>query len=251
MTFNTQSKNRNKIKRDTGRHILNGLTLNIKRRATSKVTHPIIFWKGTENKCQLSLVNRCSHAHTHHTQTQATHLEGKRLIKRFKLQQKVKKNPKRYSSLRSIFWRRQWKTEQSELAVKGSSFNGCLPLTCLIVTKLRIDSVHHHDKENPRGSTPLHLPYRCLPKLRSRVRIWRAGQCPPSPPPPPPISKLITDSVHFWQKNPGGNPYTCLIGLDLGGGFGDGTQPTTNFQEYPRSENRKYFINWTSLDQLR
>ena len=204
MTFNTQSKNRNKIKRDTSRHILNGLTLNIKRRETSKVTHPIIFWKGTENKCQLSLVNRCSHAHTHHTQTQATHLEGKRLIKRFKLQQKVKKNPKRYSSLRSIFWRRRWETEQSELAVKAFSFNGCLPLTCLIVTKLRIDSVHHHDKENPRGSTPLHLPYRCLSKIRSRVRIWRAGQCPPSP--PPPISKLITDSVHFWQKNPGGNP---------------------------------------------
>ena len=133
-----------------------------------------------------------THARKHHTHTQATHLEGKRLIKRFKLQQKVKKNPKRYSSLGSIFWRRRWKTEQSELAVKASSFNGCLHLTCLIVTKLGIDSVHHHDNENPRGSTPLHLPHRCLSKIRSRVRIWRAGQhtsttkyqkCPPIPPP--------------------------------------------------------------------
>ena len=29
---------------------------------------------------------------------------------------------------------------------------------------------HHHDNENPRGSTPLHLPYRYLSKIRSRVR---------------------------------------------------------------------------------
>ena len=29
---------------------------------------------------------------------------------------------------------------------------------------------HHHDNENPRRSTPLHLPYRYLCKIRSRVR---------------------------------------------------------------------------------
>ena len=51
---------------------------------------------------------------------------------------------------------------------------------------------YHHDNENPRGNTPLHLPYRYLSKIRSRVRIWRAGQHTPTTkyqecPPPPPV----------------------------------------------------------------
>ena len=46
MTFHTQSKNRNKIKRDIGRHILKDLNFNIKKRETLKTTHPtMIFWK--------------------------------------------------------------------------------------------------------------------------------------------------------------------------------------------------------------
>ena len=45
MTFHKQSKSRNKIKRDIGRHILNDLNFNIKRRETLKATHPTIFWK--------------------------------------------------------------------------------------------------------------------------------------------------------------------------------------------------------------
>ena len=44
MTFHTQSKNHNKIKRDIGRHILNGLNFNIKQRETLKATHPTIFY---------------------------------------------------------------------------------------------------------------------------------------------------------------------------------------------------------------
>ena len=44
MTFQTQSKNHHKRKRDIGRHILDGLNFNIKQRETSKVTHPTIFY---------------------------------------------------------------------------------------------------------------------------------------------------------------------------------------------------------------
>ena len=43
MTFLTQSKNRNKIKRDIGRHILNDFNFNIKGRENLKATHPTIF----------------------------------------------------------------------------------------------------------------------------------------------------------------------------------------------------------------
>ena len=43
MTFHTQSNNRNKIKVDIGRHILNDLNLNIKRRENLKATYPVIF----------------------------------------------------------------------------------------------------------------------------------------------------------------------------------------------------------------
>ena len=57
MTFHTHSKNRNRIKRDTGRHILNGLNFNIKRRETSRATHPTIFKKGTKKSASDSLRN--------------------------------------------------------------------------------------------------------------------------------------------------------------------------------------------------
>ena len=44
MTFHTQSKTRNNIKRDIGgRHILNGFNFNKKQRETSKATNPTIF----------------------------------------------------------------------------------------------------------------------------------------------------------------------------------------------------------------
>ena len=45
MTFHTQSKNRNKIKRDIGGHILNDLNINKKKRENLKATHPTIFWE--------------------------------------------------------------------------------------------------------------------------------------------------------------------------------------------------------------
>ena len=51
MTFHTQSNNRNKIKVDIGRHILNDLNLNIKRRKNLKATYPVIFENGTDKKC--------------------------------------------------------------------------------------------------------------------------------------------------------------------------------------------------------
>ena len=50
MTFHTQSKNRNRIKRDSGRHILNGLNFNITRSETSKATHPIPYLKNAFKK---------------------------------------------------------------------------------------------------------------------------------------------------------------------------------------------------------
>ena len=43
MTFHTQSKTRNNVKRDIGRHILNGFNFNKKQRETSKATNPTIF----------------------------------------------------------------------------------------------------------------------------------------------------------------------------------------------------------------
>ena len=43
MTFHTQSMTRNNIKRDIGRHILNGFNFNKKQRETSKATNPTIF----------------------------------------------------------------------------------------------------------------------------------------------------------------------------------------------------------------
>ena len=44
MTFHTLSKNRNKIKRHFGRHILNDLNFNIKKKNLI-ATHPPIFQK--------------------------------------------------------------------------------------------------------------------------------------------------------------------------------------------------------------
>ena len=44
LTFHMLNKNRNKIKRDIGRHIFNDLNFNIKKK-NLKATHPTIFQK--------------------------------------------------------------------------------------------------------------------------------------------------------------------------------------------------------------
>ena len=77
----------------------------------------------------------------------------------------------------------------------GGGLKTCLWWTIIMITKIPGEV-----------STPLHLPYRYLSKIRSRVRIWRAGQHTPTtiyqelPPPPPPLGVL---------------PYTCLTGIGL------------------------------------
>ena len=89
--------------------------------------------------------------------------------------------------------------KHSTLDSNTSSFNGCLRSTCVIVTKLVIDSVNHQDNENPRGSTLLHLPYRYWSEISSRVRIWRASQHTPtsnSRECPPRITKFI-----IWYRS--------------------------------------------------
>ena len=103
--FSHTEQNRSKIKGDIGRHILNGLNFNIKRRETSNATHLTIFWGRHWKKIPMialetSLFHGCAHTHTH-THTCYTYTEicnhvlgGNKLFKRFKLQQKVRKNPK-------------------------------------------------------------------------------------------------------------------------------------------------------------
>ena len=136
--------------------------------------------------------------------------------------------------------------KKSMLVSNTSSFNGCHRLTYFIVTKLTIDSVHHHhDDENPSGSTPLHLPYGYWSEIRSRVRIWRARQHTPTTNsqeyPPPRITKLMIDSVHFLAQKSRVTPlylpyrYWSEIASRIRIGRVGRHTPTT------------YFINWPSL----
>ena len=113
---------RNQIKlRDIGSHILNDLNLNIRRRENLKVTQTTIFWKWHWQKVpviawETSLFNGCTHTHTHlatNTERFAIMSLGReKNIKKFNLQQKLKKNHKRYSS-HNIFWRRRWQSAVS------------------------------------------------------------------------------------------------------------------------------------------
>ena len=115
---------RNQIKlRDIGSHILNDLNLNIRRRENLKVTQTTIFWKWHWQKVpviawETSLFNGCTHTHTHtHLATNTERfaimsLGREKNIKKFNLQQKLKKNHKRYSS-HNIFWRRRWQSAVS------------------------------------------------------------------------------------------------------------------------------------------
>ena len=82
--------------------------------------------------------------HTSYTEKEICNhiLEGRKLIKRLKLQQKVKKNPKRYSSQHLL---KETMKKCSMLVSNTSLFNGCLPLICFIVTTLIIDSVYFDD----------------------------------------------------------------------------------------------------------
>ena len=128
MNFHTQNKNRNKIKRDTGRYIFNGLNFNIKRRETSKATHPTIFckrhWKESANDSFRDVFIQWMYTQTHtHTQREIWNhvLERKKLVKRFKLQQKVKK--KKTQKVASF----EGDDEKAQYAsLKTSSFNDFL-----------------------------------------------------------------------------------------------------------------------------
>ena len=114
---------RNQIKlRDISSHILNDLNLNIRRRENLKVTQTTIFWKWHWQKVpviawETSLFNGCTHTHTHTSSHKhreiCNHVSWKgKNIKKFNLQQKLKKNHKRYSS-HNIFWRRRWQSAVS------------------------------------------------------------------------------------------------------------------------------------------
>ena len=156
-----------------------------------------------------------------HTRTVATHrrqicnhvLEGNKLIKRFKLEQKVKKNHKRYSSWHLL---KETMKKLSTLASNTSSFyDGCLCLTWFIVTKLILIAFITITTKIPRGVLS-YLPYRYWSEIRSRVRIWRAGKHIPHPGYPSDLSVNNMIAFIVWTKNPGGViPYICLIGIGL------------------------------------
>ena len=76
---------------------------------------------------ETSLFNGCICTHTQlasYTEREICNhvLEGKRLLKRFKLQPKLKKNPKRYSSQHLL---KETMKKHNTLASKTSSLNGC------------------------------------------------------------------------------------------------------------------------------
>ena len=101
LTLHTLSENRNKIKRDIGRHILNNLNFDIKKKnlksdpsyrllkmalsAIDSLTEIFIQWVYTNTLQPQTLRNAI------------TFWKGK-IIYKFTLQQIVKKNPTRYSS---------------------------------------------------------------------------------------------------------------------------------------------------------
>ena len=130
---------------------------------------PTIAWE--------TIFNGCTHTQSSYTHREICNhvLEGKNSSKGLNFNKKWRKTSK--GTHCSIFWRRQWKSTV-RLSFKHIfiNFNSCLCLTWFIVTKLIIYSFYHHNNENPKGNTPSHLPQRYWSEIRSRVRIWRAGQ---------------------------------------------------------------------------
>ena len=82
------------------------------------------------------------------------------------------------------------------------SFNGCLLVTCFIITKLIIYSFYHHNNENLGGSAPLHLLHRYWSEIRFGVRIQRAGQHTPHHDVPGMPNRICqsSDRPHFVNK---------------------------------------------------
>ena len=183
--------------RDIARHILNGLIFNKKRRETSKATLLPSSGDGTEKKFhgETSLFNGCTY-----TQREICNhvLEGKKLIKRFKLQQKWGK-PQNVLTVASFEGDDE---KRSTLASNTYSFNGCLLLTCFIITKLIIYSFYHHNNENLWESSPLHLLHRYWSEIRFGVRIQRAGQHTPHHDVPGIPNRICqsSDRPHFVNK---------------------------------------------------
>ena len=146
--------------------LFNGLNLNIKRRETLKATHPTIFWEeGTGKKCQCDNLRdvfiQWMYTHTlqPHTERFAiTFWKGKNSSKGLNFNKQRRKTTK--GTHRTQHLLKKTMKKHSMLASNSSSFNGCLCLTCFIVTKSIIDRVYRCDNEILQGSTPLHLPYR-------------------------------------------------------------------------------------------
>ena len=146
---------------------------------------------------EMSVFNGCRH-----TEICNHVLEGKKLIKRFKLQQRVKKNHRRYS-----LWHRLKETmkKHSMLASNTSSLNLCLCLMSFIANNFIVFITIGKNNENSQGSFPLHLSQRYWSEIRFGVRIWRARQHPPTVksqehPPPPIFQLIINDSIQFANK---------------------------------------------------
>ena len=54
---------------------------------------------------------------------------------------------------------------------------------------------YHHDNENLRGSTPLHLPYRYLSKITPTTKYQE------TPPPPPPVGGTpLHLPYRYWSQ---------------------------------------------------
>ena len=114
---------RNQIKlRDISSHILDDLNLNIRRREKLKVTQTTLYLlkmaltkSASDSLRDIFILWMYTHTHTssHKHREICNHVSWKgKNIKKFNLQQKLKKNHKRYSS-RNIFWRRRWQSAVS------------------------------------------------------------------------------------------------------------------------------------------
>ena len=149
MTFHTQSKNRSEIKRDIGRHILNGLIFNIKGTETYLKSDPSYHLlkralkKGPMIAWETFLFNGCTHTHTHNTPATNskrfafTFWKRKNSSKGLNLT-KSEEHPQKLLIVASF--------EEDDEKAQYAFFKHILINSC---TKLIIDSVHSENINSP------------------------------------------------------------------------------------------------------
>ena len=141
----------------------NGLNLNIKQRETLKATHPTIFCeKGTGKQCQCDNLRdvfiQWMYTHTLQPHTERFAImfwKGKNSSKGLNFNKQWRKTTK--GTHRTQHLLKKTMKKHSTPASNASSFNGCLCLTCFIVTKSIIDPVYRHDNEILQGLIDIDL----------------------------------------------------------------------------------------------